>query len=232
MQTSNRGLNASLARLSLFRYLDDSPIKPARWFHRLIAGDARRSNELLKLDQVAIRIAHKKAVNAELFEPVRRLVDFDAGVAEPAVTGVHVVGDERNHAASRFDHAIGKGPANTDRGAVRGGENPRAALVANAFQTEFRGIKIRRRIQFVRVNPANLPVYLIRPAIQDAPPGLRVIFSSSSIQSTVLQITILSQVIDYRRNAVPHYRDHFLDLLLGQHQRRRHDHHIAEWTND
>lgn len=117
---------------------------------------------MLEFDAIAVGTADEKRVDAELLEPVRGILDLGAARDEASMPGVDVIDDEADQAPLRFDRAVGEGFADADRGFIADGKDARLAGVAQAFEPERTGVKIRRRIERLRIYPGNQSRYARR----------------------------------------------------------------------
>lgn len=98
--------------------------------------------ELLKFDDVSVRVSDKKTVDTKLLQAMRRPVGNYTSGKESFMAGIHVAGDEADHAAPGFNHAPGESLANSDAGSAHDPEYACAARVATTLQTEQILVKI------------------------------------------------------------------------------------------
>ncbi len=111
---------------------------------------------MLKFDHVSIWVGDEESVDAEPFETMRRPCNVYPLVDQPSVPGIDIAGNNRNHAASRLDDAIGEYPANTDAGIFPGCENARVTLVPGALEAQHIGVERGAHIEVFGIEPADM----------------------------------------------------------------------------
>jgi hypothetical protein len=86
----------------------------------------------------------------------RKPVIPDNQVDQPPIPGIDIVGDNRDHATSRFDHTLVKSPAYTDSSIAHGRENSRTTLVTETLEPQHLAIENGACLKVVGIHPTDL----------------------------------------------------------------------------